>query len=421
MNNKIKAEFIDDVPLSNDGIHNDKSLMAISDHGDEIVREIDVFVSPALAHQMHLVQFPLQHHPMPLPQDARIRPHHGVLELDQTLPTNIGREGGFYHPKRTFVSHTIPISTHMAIGKMQDDAIHLTPLYHISQMRPNFDHVDETMNPSELDEETPPEPSKDKKPLMFQKKESDRNNTARKSSYAYKKASEESEEWVVLLSHGPGSSEYENALAKVMEQSNISLASGDGYAFVQSLNYIPKSQEEKLDADALAPAAMEEEEETSTATQVIHKLVQVLSRGWPVPYSVIRSHFQYMEDHDLFISLGSCAVLVRGSFCLQSKLLSFDPEVSHARTFILYIFQMQGYVSESRLHRVFDGTFVTPGWIRMILQQVAIPTKRGWTFKLEDDHGFGDLHSEQSKLHNQYWERQATRFEDKLVKYKSSS
>lgn len=418
MSDRIKAEFIDEVPSSSVGINNDNFFsMEINDH-DEIVREIDVFVSPALAHQMYLMQFPLQHHPMPLPQDARIRPRHGVVELDQTIPTNIGREGGFFHPKRTFVSHTIPVSTHMAIGKMQDDAIHLTPLYHISQMRPNFDHIDETMHPSELDE-TPPEPSTDKKPLMFQKKESDRNNTARKSSYAYKKASEESEEWVVLLAHGPGSTEYDKALDKVKEQSTTTLASGDGYTFVHSLNYIPKSQEEKLEADAPAPVTMEQE--ISAAAQVMHKLVRVLSRGWPVPYSVIRSHFQSMDDHDLFISLGSCAVLVRGSFCLQSKLLSFDTEVSHARTFILYIFQTQGYVSESRLHRVFEGTFVTPGWIRMILEQVAIHKKHGWAFKLEDDHGFGDLFSEQSKLHNQYWERQAARFEDKLVIYKSNS
>ena len=401
---RIKAEQIDD----SGGLT--VTSMSIDDE-DELVRAMDVFISPALAHQMFLVQFPLQHHPMPLPEDARIRPRHGVLELDQTLPTNIGKEGGFFLPKRTFVSHTIPISTHMAIGKIQDDAMHLIPLNHITQMRPNFAHVDETMHPSEPDE-APPEPSTEKKPLLFQKKESDRTNTARKSSYAYKKNSEESEEWVVLLSHGPGSDEYKKALSKVVERQANNVASGDGVAFVRSLDYLPKTQEDKQDSDTGEPVV-----EGPTAPKLIQKLINMLLRGWPVPYSAIRSQFAFADDHDLLSALGSCAVLVRGNFCLQSRLLSFEPEISHARTFILFILQTQGFVSENRLACVFDGTYVTTGWIRMILQQVAIRTKRGWALKLEDNPGFCDAFPEQSKLHIQYWERQATRFEEKFASY----
>lgn len=390
----------------------DNGALASMSGDDEVVREIDVYISPALAHQMYLVQFPLQHHVAPLPDDARIRPNHGVVELDQALPTNIGREGGFFLPKRTFESHTIPISTHMAIGRIKDDAIHLTPLNHILQMRPNFAHVDETMNPSEPDE-VPIETSKEKKPLMFQKKESDRTNMARKSSYAYKKASEESEEWIVLLTHGPASDEYKGALTKATEGPANSLATGDGVSFVQSLNYLPKNQEEKLDDDDRFVI----HDEVPSEGKLVQRLITLLVRGWPVPYLVLRSQFTSVDDQDLLIALGCCSVLVRGNFCLQSRLLGLEPEVAHARTFVLLILQTHGFLSERRVNRVFDGTFVTPGWIRIILQQVAKLATNGWTLKLEDNHWFCDRFPEQSKLHIQYCDRQTIRFQDKLVMY----
>ena len=51
--------------------------------------------------------------------------------------------------QRTFASHTIPITTHLTLGKVlpvggddDDMALHLVPLTHITQMRPTFTHVD---------------------------------------------------------------------------------------------------------------------------------------------------------------------------------------------------------------------------------------------------------------------------------------
>ena len=207
------------------------------DDDDEIVREMDVYLSPQLSHSLHLLQFPLQQFPSgvppgmshniaaepPLPAAARYKPRHNMLELDQPIPSTefMEQQGLKYLQQRTYASHTVPVTTHMAVGKFVPDtpvddnddnpklSLHLIPIHHITQMRPTFTHIDnDDPNNTTLEEEqalaaataqSSADASKEvRKPLMFQKKESERAATARKSSYAYKKSSEEAEEWVSL-------------------------------------------------------------------------------------------------------------------------------------------------------------------------------------------------------------------------------
>ena len=214
-----------------------------SDDDDEIVREMDVYLSPQLSHSLHLLQFPLQQFPFhseaqgtvhsrpeePLLAAARYKPRHNMLELDQPIPSTefMEQQGLKYLQQRTYASHTVPVTTHMAVGKLIPDhpnttddddndhhhpklSLHLIPIHHITQMRPTFTHIDQDdPNNTTLEEEqalaaaTAAQNTADgkeavRKPLMFQKKESERAATARKSSYAYKKSSEEAEEWMPL-------------------------------------------------------------------------------------------------------------------------------------------------------------------------------------------------------------------------------
>jgi hypothetical protein len=43
---------------------------------------------------------------------------------------------------------------------------------------------------------------------------------------------------------------------------------------------------------------------------------------------------------------------------------------------------------------------------------------RGWTVKIEDDIGFVVGHQDQAALHQQYWNRQVTRFSAELTRYR---
>lgn len=389
---------------------------------DELVREIDVYISPALSDQLYLIQYPLYHN-APLPQAARIKKKHTMIELDHEVPNNIGSEGSFFLSTHTQNSHVISITTHMAMGKiLNDGALHLLPLNHITQMRPGFSHVDEQDQQNQASTE---EDRKDhgqessgleKKPVLFQKKESERAALARKSSYSYKKASEDGEEWLELSICPPQSAEHNSCELKIMSQKKgHQIASGDCKNFVKSLDYLP-SRNDVFDE--------EPQEGLSPLINTVKRLTAMLHRGVPVTYSAIRPQFPdtTVDDIDLLTSMGSCAVLVRGNWYLQSRLLLWDKPVALARNFILYLLHIVGHVQRRGLQVVFEQQ-IGSEWIETILNQVACvrPGTQGyWSPRLADDIEFCLTFPETLQLHTQYWERQGKRFESKLKIYQAN-
>lgn len=394
----------------------EEDVIMDEDSADEVVREIDVFLSPALASRLHLMQFPLKPHQqvLPLPQAARIKKDHGMIELDERIPDSAGNEGLFSLQHRTNTSQTIPVSTHMALGKMSETGeLHLVPLSHIEQMRPSFSHVNETQDEEVQEKE---EQKVERKPVMFQKKETERAAMARKSSFAYKKASEESEAWKMLIVCGPDTIQYNQAKDSLVCPSPMTSLVSVGAtgpeqdassAYVHSLNYLPPAVH---DVDEVAPE--------SELRQLCARLTLALQCGWPVPYSVLKNQFESAADQDLLTALSSCAVLIRGNFVLQSRLLPLTPVLQQARTFILFLLQRMGHVERVRLEHVFrEMESVTSEAIQMLLEQVASRGVNGWQPKVEDNLEFYDFFPEQSQLHSQYWERQETRFSDLLQLY----
>jgi DNA-directed RNA polymerase-3 subunit RPC5 len=403
-----------------------EEMEVVASTEDEIVREIDVYLSPALASQIHLLQYPLQHSQVAQPTQVRIKPRHGMLELDQPLSSAINREGIHDLTQRTFQSSIIPVQTHMCLGRMQastdgSTAMHLVPLQHISQMRPSFRHVDEAApggsgadddGADMMEEDKPVE----KKPLIFHRKESERAATARKSSYAYKKASEDSEEWKVMSVHGTNSVEHGQFMRQTVcptpKQTVWEAAQGDpSSAYVQSLNYLP------VEADQVKAEVAPGRELATT----VARLTTLLMRGWPIPFSILRSHFTPdVSNRDLLTALSVCAVLIRGNFTLHSKYLSLPKVLQKARTFMLVVLQTQGAIHRSRLDAVYESdTRVTSERLLTILEQLCQRTPAGWNLKIEDDLSFLTIFPEQATLHQQYWERQGPRFESHLEVYQS--
>ncbi|KAL3910664.1 MAG: hypothetical protein SGILL_007605, partial [Bacillariaceae sp.] len=201
---------------------------------DEIVREIPVFLSPALSQNLQLIQYPLQQQSREgetpsAPSAVRIKQRHCMMEVDYPTPENIQVQGAYHMAERTYTSHTVPISTHMAMGKLlpldqsqgitssssiansnSNVGLYLVPLSRITQLRPNFGHIDEEtsgtagiVDDERLRQEQHQEQQDNaRKPVALQKKESERAALARKSSYAFKKASEDAEQWHNLEIHG---------------------------------------------------------------------------------------------------------------------------------------------------------------------------------------------------------------------------
>ena len=417
---------------------------------DEVVREIDVFISPALSQQLYLLQYPLQHAEGSVNiadsvTQARIKPRHQALELKLPLPEHVRDEPSFTSPntamtQRTFQSQTIPVQTHLCLGKMSaDDSLHLVPLNNIRQMRPSFAHLNKSGEPTQEEQEqeeqqaAASEAAKEKKSLVFQRKESERAAMARKSSYAYKKTSEESEAWQELVINNADSATaiLEAVLdtsRQVQQGSSVLLPGGsdekgahDNSTYIQSLNYLPPTG---------AGDPMTIQYTGNDLKSVTARLTTLMHRGFPIPYSLLRKNFdtQQVDDSKLLSALSVCAVLVRGNFLLNSRFLpTLSDPVKRARTFILLLLQERGVVERKRLMQVYPqrrdntGPGVSAESLLLTLQQVAKKTPRGWILKVEDDDTDRLMHfsPETYELHQAYWRRQAERYEDAITLYDS--
>ena len=443
--------------------HTSADPMQLEEQDDDaVVREIDLYISPELSQQLYLLQYPLQRAENPnFPQgtspppttisEARIKPKHGLLEIDHPLPPSNSIDqlssltsefSDMTH--RTFQSTTIPVTTHLCLGKFSDTSgkrMHLVPLNNIRQMRPSFRHVDErgksTTGDDDMmmgeEEEADVQNLSDveKKPLVFQRKESERAAMARKSSYAYMKSSQESEDWSELIVNEANSKHQKTLLEAVTHKSSQPIFQAPLVAtsqhvspestYIQSLNYLPPPSH-------IDPVSMQF---TGNDLQSVTARLTTLMKGSPIPYSLIRSRFDQMgvPDTVLLQALSVCAVMVRGNYCLNSRFLTMLSEpAKRMRNLILLLLQERGVVQRRRLLRVHDNggnekdddgeaVTVSPETVLVLLKQVAKQTTVGWTLKIEDDESHAKQYPKNVRSHAAYWQRQAERYKALLARY----
>lgn len=466
------AMVVDEVPSSgNVGMQTGSEKDENDD--DEIIQEIPVFLSPALSDQIQLIQYPLHQNKHPTePEAVRVKPRHCMIEIDLQTPDNIQSNGLYHMPNRTLVSQTIPVSTHMALGKMVahpetgEIGLHLVPLSRMTQMRPSFSHIDQAAMSSqatteaELRQREQTEQSAGRKSITFRKKESERQELARKSSYGYKKSSEEAEGWHSLEVYDQASLQANLVMEKVtcpLEHQNrnlldVATLEKEGRssmnqkipgttlnaAYLNTLNYLPPRD----DFGTTSVGGMDNAKsanDQADLSQIVKKLVRLMRLGRPIPFSLLRAEFPKpssggISDTTLFVALGSCAVFVRGNWCLNSKLLSYSPAIAQARTFMMCVFQSMRVVHRERLTRVFvedafkqktgpeddeyDGEIVTPEVIDMLLEQLGEKTREGWVLKVADDVTFAEKHPQTTLVHLEYWAKQIDLFQSKLEMYR---
>jgi DNA-directed RNA polymerase-3 subunit RPC5 len=448
---------------------------------DEVVCEIPVFLSPALSRNLQLIQYPLQQHQRDnevpnKPSAVRIKQRHCMMEVDYPTPEHIQVQGTYHMAERTFSSHTVPISTHMAMGKLltldqsqvtsssnnsqPGVGLYLVPLSRITQLRPNFAHIDEeTPGTAGFDEERmrqeqqqeqDNQAASSRRPVSFQKKESERAALARKSSYAFKKASEDAEQWHHLEIHDATSATATELMKKVrcsnpqhqlldpaaliQETAKHTSARSLNERYVNSMNYLPSTEQHHENGSLVISDTSDEDE--SKITNIVSKLVKIMHLGFPIPFSLLRQQFvDTISDETLFVALGSCAVLVRGNFCLASRLTGMPPAMAQARTFLLFLFQSMQVVHRQRLEHVFatpqmngssnnvhlndpNSQSVTPAMIGMLLDQVGKKTADGWVLKVDDDPSFAEQYPETLLAHAHYWTKVMELFKPMLQRYR---
>jgi len=475
-----------DSTTSDSHMLDDPTLLSalLENEEDEIIREIDVYISPELVSTMHLIQFPLQPAsnaatllpsdknkpnnndpknkpfrppPPPLPVAARIKPQNALLELDYKIPTSsFSSQRQIPAPlslgERTHASHNIPMVTHMALGLFDNtnSKIDLIPIHRIMQMRPTFSHVDALFEDPEeaAAEQANKDAQKNKddtaKPIMFQKPESERAIMARKTSYAFKKANEESEEWIDLDVHGFGSLARKEMLkkaycAKSARENNLTFVkngkTGGNTGYVKSLNYLPTTvietdvedfiideNENGLNAIDLAGGTVPEWKKELTT--LVATLLQGRG-GMPIPYAVIRSRFQpSIPDSTLLEALSASAVLVRGNFLLKSSLMALsNKHIENARDVVLILMIKYGFIQRVKLYEAFqdadDDTsdIVTKDVINGLLELMGRKTVNGMEMKIDDDLYFESKFPDIAKLHAMYWEKRELKLEKYIQLY----
>ena len=418
---------------------------SIEEEEDEIVREIDVFISPELAQSMHLIQFPLTpasntgprkiNKPKPtIPKSARMKPQHANLELEFEIPSKtFSRQRQVPGPldlnTRTFSSHNIPLTTHMAMGVFDSTGsrIDLIPLHRIMQMRPSFKHIDDLYDDDE-DDILEEEDKKESKPIMFKKQENERALLSRQSSYAYKKACEGEEDWVELNVYDGKSKEYNNESKKVhcsqaMRDKTLRFVKagkvGGNIGYVRSLNYLPGIVN-KDDTEDFIPHMDPKysDEWMKDLTTRVANLLQA-KQGLPISFSVIRSRFnKSISDQALIQALSASAALVRGNFVLKSSMMGLSKPIANARDVILILLNKYGIIRRDILEKVYGkcddlSALITIDVINALLNMLARQTKNGMEMKIDDDLTFEEEFTEVSRLHEVYWQKR----EDELEKY----
>ncbi|KAF9155512.1 DNA-directed RNA polymerase III subunit RPC5 [Linnemannia schmuckeri] len=147
-----------------------------ADEGDELVKDIPVYLSQRLAKYLYLFQYPVRAAALPYsegsgPSKARIKPLSQLIELELPVDTNASQynkergeelamgmndkalrtalddepdddEKRELLDKQTLVSSLIPNATNYLAGVLRNDEIHLTPIHGAVQLRPSFKYLD---------------------------------------------------------------------------------------------------------------------------------------------------------------------------------------------------------------------------------------------------------------------------------------
>lgn len=192
--------------------------MQYSDDDDEVIRELDVFVTDSTL-DLFLLQFPLRPQfagatiPPRFPS-ARFKKQFKKLEVEipfESPSSSSSSASSFSHNKpaikQTFHSATVARGTCLAAAIIRDNAMHITPLQDVLQMRPLFKSKQGTGSWGAKDEADDDSEGEDVKDLPVEqvhmkRRETERTQSARTQSYTHMQQQEEGDPWLRLTAYG---------------------------------------------------------------------------------------------------------------------------------------------------------------------------------------------------------------------------
>jgi hypothetical protein len=224
---------------------------------DEVVMEMDVYLTQELANQLHVFQYPLRPQWKPIDASALKAVRHRKGQKTVQLEVELNTAAPSYnlssrYPLKTsmLASTLVPAQTNQCIGVVADGKLHLTPIHAVIQMRPTLQHLDEEDaairaerdkeakaekrgvrqdSAVSADEDAPDEKGEDEdNPQMlqvqFRRAESEKVLERKRTSYASLHDAREREPWVTLAYCGVESDESEALRAQLLCASKAQIA-----------------------------------------------------------------------------------------------------------------------------------------------------------------------------------------------------
>lgn len=403
---------------------------------DEVVQELDVYISKALADNLYLLQYPHQSSEVEYADEkcvgARVKPKQQKLELEYALDThdqsydrargeqfaenaNCGGDGFTDKEKPLFSSNVMDrqvftstkssgAAENYAVGILRPGELHLSPIHSILQMRPGYPHLDQSDAKAKAAEAAMEEDEEVEAPkavtVRFANQETDRAKKAREKSFRFMQQQKENERWVQADFHRLGTEmsgvERSMLFCPQMDR-DMSDLPGTLPQYLQRLviekkessdtkvNAKKTSSSQELSIHALNSLPLQDQIKAILLSAKVVNLAK-LSTVLPPKSDVVAVVRQLQQ----------VAVLVRGCWVVKSDVLypkdTFSPKtgvpaeiIGRARDFLMYLFTQSRHVSQTK----FADTVKLPREdVKTLLSEMAKPTPEGWEFLLPCDIDF---------------------------------
>lgn len=413
---------------------------------DEVVKEVDIYLSKQLAQNLYLLQYPVR--PAHLPYDdvthlaARVKPQHAKVELELAVETastnycgskgeqiainvdgpNPDQEKAFFSTgrmdKQVLSSSSAGVSAARYVaGIYKGGELHVTPLKAIVQFRPCFsylDKVDSRVAEQAGDADASQDEEEEAKPVMvkFARQETEEGKARRLASYEYLKKKQQEEAWIPVTHHHP------NRLASVNERQYLYSCRGESVNefnsnscdYLQKL--VPKMEEEKAKKPALPTNVLSMSDLKSM--NLSDQIKALLTNAKVIRFSQLLSLLPKGCDSTAALRcLQQVSLLVQGSWVVKSDVLypkdSFSGHsgvpaepLCRGRDYIMWRFTQTRYL----LRKDISSVIKLPAEdVKDILEQMAcLKVNKGWEFLMPYDSEFVNRHPEVVQRQQMLWD-----------------
>ncbi|XP_067931838.1 DNA-directed RNA polymerase III subunit RPC5-like [Watersipora subatra] len=414
---------------------------------DEVVKEVDVFLTKELKDHLWLMQYPVR--PVDSSYDnetflsTQIKPLQRKVNIDVAIDTNASSyltskgeflassvDGSIPKGPRTYPSgkldrielksaQGIPKSDRYAIGAIKNGSVHLTPLSAIVQMRPSLSFLDKADAASkerekllDIDKDNSQDEEEAKTvTVKFARQETSEQKSRRIKSYDYLKKKESEESWSHFRYHKTQdemSGKIRHRLLATKHEAVVAYASPSEY--LSSL--IPKPTEDIVDNPDMPSNVLSMAQLQSMSLN--DRVKAIVTNAKVIRWSQLIALLDKDIDQSLAMkAIQQVAVLVQGCWVVKSEVLhpkdtfsahNHSPAevICRARDFMLWKFTQ----SPSLIRRDIAHIVKIPSEeLKEMLEQIAKPKpKQGWIFNFEFDQDFVHKNKEVVQRQNMVWE-----------------